>query len=355
MLLGAGVFLMLSTLGFLSVALSLISSDQKNQGPISAAKPNLHLLIPAHNEEKKISATLESIQRELTGFSSPLKITVGLDNCTDQTEAIVQSWSQRLPVVGVNFNFASKWKTLKKLLSLASPDADWILFIDAGTILGEGSLSALFLLMQNEGISVLAPSYRVRGGGVVHESFWRVESALKNLENKNGGPMSVHGATVAYRKKVIEAIFSRLSQENEFKNDDVIGPLAARVYFPELQVQYLPSIFVYDQASLEKLDFKTQWTRRKRMVLGNLQWIRWFTTHEESVSFTLKIISLRRILRPFWFCSLLILSVGLFGISHILGVIALIPGFLFPSAALASLYAPYALILGLDQKKSIWR
>ena len=57
---------------------------------------NVIALVPAHNEEEQISATLDSLLAQ----TMPLdKILVILDNCTDSTEQIVAGCSTRFPVV----------------------------------------------------------------------------------------------------------------------------------------------------------------------------------------------------------------------------------------------------------------
>ena len=58
---------------------------------------NVIALVPAHNEEEQISATLDSLLAQTIPLD---KILVILDNCTDSTEQIVAGCSTRFPVVG---------------------------------------------------------------------------------------------------------------------------------------------------------------------------------------------------------------------------------------------------------------
>ncbi|KAB1155707.1 glycosyltransferase family 2 protein [Flavobacterium luteum] len=53
---------------------------------------NLYIIIPAHNEEKFIALTLQSILNQTT---KPQKIVVVNDNSTDNTEAIVKEYSEK--------------------------------------------------------------------------------------------------------------------------------------------------------------------------------------------------------------------------------------------------------------------
>lgn len=57
----------------------------------------ISIVIPAYNEEKRISRTLESY---LTQFSSkPFEILVVLNNCTDNTLGIVQAFQKKNPTI----------------------------------------------------------------------------------------------------------------------------------------------------------------------------------------------------------------------------------------------------------------
>ena len=355
MFLNLGLLLVFSTFGGVSAACGLLAAPARRKTSEGMDQNLLHILIPAHNEEKKIAYTFESIEQEWKRCPFPIKITVGMDSCTDGTAAVVNSWSSRLPITGQNFSYRSKWKNLKALVQGADQSAPWVFLIDAGTVLDEGVFTSLRNQMIDSDVAALAPSYRMEGSSQLHAWFWMFERQLKTWENNLGGPISIHGAAVAYRRDVIQAVYAKLEGEGEFKNDDVILPLASRVFFPDLKIRYLPNTYIHDNADHEKLDFKTQWIRRKRMVLGNLQWLRFAIREEKRMSGKVWVVALRRILRPFWFVSFLILSLGLFFYSPVLAMFLLIPGVLFLPAALASLYAPIAFLRREDQVDSTWR
>jgi len=352
-----GAFASLGVLGFPSV-LGALFARKKNPTSLSSetAIPKVQILIPAHNEKDKIGYTLESLERELKTSGADIKIHVALDRCTDGTDVASAAWQARLPLTISSVDYGSKWRTLAHLLSQSDSSTQWVIFVDAGTIWDAGTLSALMILMKNQDLSVIAPSYRIEGGSRLSQIFWKYESRLKTLENWLGGPISVHGASVAFRRSELVWAFEEL-KGTEFKNDDIILPLAVRILSPEQRSLYLPLSTIHDRASLESHGFSQQLRRRKRMVLGNLQWIRWMLRESRKRPIALNVwcVSLRRILRPFWIWSIVLLGSGLIAGGCSLGWFALVPMAAFPSAACASFYAPVAWILRLDEKSSAWR
>ena len=351
-----GLLLVFVTFGGVSFVcgLAVAPVPRKNEGETDQGL--IHILIPVHNEEKKIGVTLESIEKEWKRNPFPIRITVGMDSCTDLTAKVVDSWFERLPLTGSSGTFGSKWSNLKNLVENADPSSHWVLLLDAGTNIEGGLFSKLREHMTDPDAAVLAPSYRMLGSSPIQHWFWQAERTLKTWENNLGGPISIHGAAVMYRRAVLQDVYYKLKDEGEFKNDDVILPLATRMFFPRMFVRYLPDVFVHDRASLEKLDFKTQMIRRKRMVLGNIQWARFAFKEEKSMNLRLWGVSLRRMFRPFWFDSILIMALGLVWHHPFIALIlVLLPTILFFPAVVASLYAPYAFFKKKDQVNSTWR
>ncbi len=60
------------------------------------ANPQLSVIIPAHNEEKNITQTIESLYQCLSGAEIPFEIVVVNDNSTDSTLEVLQ----RYPLTG---------------------------------------------------------------------------------------------------------------------------------------------------------------------------------------------------------------------------------------------------------------
>ncbi|MDR3607111.1 MAG: glycosyltransferase [Oligoflexia bacterium] len=343
-------------------ALSLILSAAARRPPAvsPADKPQalkISILIPAHNEEKKIGVTLESLASEIPGSGATVEVILALDRCTDATEQAAQAWASKLPLRMISVDYGSKWKTLQRLFRESSQDSAWAVLLDAGTIWEAGFLGNLCRAIRfNPDAGVLGPGYRMHGGSFVTRLFWGYERFVKACENRLGGPISLHGATIAFRRDVLEKIWRELGSEKYpigFQNDDIALPLAARIFFPELRNIYLKNLFVFDRMSHERLSLDARFRRRKRMVLGNLQWTRWFlrvTPRGPLIS----CLALRRMLRPFWVIGLIVFAAGV-SLESRIGLVFLAPILIFPSAAIASAYAPIAWLGRFDEKPAKWR
>ena len=315
---------------------------------------NVSILIPAHNEETKIETTLNALFNTISDFQVSPRIFIALDSCTDQTETKIEPWKQKLSIETLTVHHQSKWQTLQTLVQRA--ESDWIIFLDAGISFHPLFIQKLQVLMLDERLMAIAPPYQIKGASLVQRLFWFFEKSLKKMENHCGGPISLHGAAIAYRRQTLLRVFEKLNSfsKEDFSNDDIIIPLALRTYFPESIIYYLDDAFVFDQAKHEQTNFNTDLNRRIRMVNGNLQWIHWLY-QKNNFRFMMGLISLRRILRPFWSEILLILITG---VALTVGSIALLlslPLFVFRGAALASLMAPILLLRNKFRYKSAWK
>jgi cellulose synthase/poly-beta-1,6-N-acetylglucosamine synthase-like glycosyltransferase len=351
-LLGAGM------LGIGSVLANFFFGTKHEPDRAPGTEPFLvELLIPAHNEELKIGATLESIAKAIQALPSPsgleVKIQLGLDRCNDGTGANAQAFKSQLEIEEVRFDFGSKWRTMRELFDRRNPLAHWIAFVDAGTVWEPDLLKAALPCLHDPTFSVLAPSYDIKGGSAPARFFWRLERLLKTMENRLGGPISVHGATMFFRAPPLASAYKRLDLEaGDFRNDDIILPLATRLANPSLDSLYLPQAKMHDQADLEAGG--SAWRRRKRMTLGNLQWIRWLA-RQKDVPYAIWIVAMRRIFRLFWAYVFVFFTAGILFAGQPAGLLLLLPLMLAPAAAVASLATPIAGLLGIDRRPSAWR
>jgi len=75
--------------------LVLVGLLRRNDRPESAATPSVSVVIPAHNEEDKLEATLESLSRQR--YPGGLEFVIVNDRSTDATEAIIRRFAERDP------------------------------------------------------------------------------------------------------------------------------------------------------------------------------------------------------------------------------------------------------------------
>ena len=119
-----------------------IARLSSGKGEERAPKPSdlsLDIIIAARNEERQIIQTLESVARESRNlareFPARVRIWVGLDHCTDETEALALEWFKTNRAEGgviKNPDAPGKWNNLEH--SVSKSDADWVALVDVGAV-----------------------------------------------------------------------------------------------------------------------------------------------------------------------------------------------------------------------------
>jgi cellulose synthase/poly-beta-1,6-N-acetylglucosamine synthase-like glycosyltransferase len=305
----------------------------------------LDILIPAHNEAQVLPGTIESVNRAIFAFRKVhpafrSRILVGADACTDAT---VEN-ARRLGVDVLEFpENHSKWKTLGDLLRAESAKRSaWVALVDAGAVWPEDLLLRLEATHSNREASVgLAPAYEPRAGGRAESSHWRAERFLKTLECDFGnGPVSVHGASVLYRRDALLSAYERLERVSRgapWLNDDVAIPLALRIDCPGARIEYVSGAVVGD-VGVKANAVHSEARRRRRLARGNAQWIRALLLTTLRADPGSAITALRRVFRWLWAWWAAALAVGaLAGVGTPFSVIAALALLAY---GLATLWAP---------------
>ncbi len=310
LLLLIGLIGSLGMLGFLNLFLSSSKNERKKEsGKISFS--GLEILIPVHNDSMKMRRTIESIQSELEKsrlLKSKSRIVVGLDHCTDSSREIAQS-------LGVTIKDShkgpGKWRNLMSLIK--SSTSEWLMLVDAGTEL----MPEFFTHLEPEiksNYAAVAPGYRLKHENksffslsTLKSLFWIFEKRLKNIENSNGGPVSVHGACCIYRREDLLQALEVLDSSSSYLNDDVVIPLLVRAFSRRSKIKYMgDSLFVFDSS----IDSVNAEQRKKRILAGNLQWIVELYPMLWKKNRLIAILALRRVFRVFWAWWLVSLVIG---------------------------------------------
>ena len=265
----------------------------------------LTIIIPAHNEERSIEATLSTIKAAIQNrgeaFAGGVKIIVGADGCTDKTVSLATANGA---IVYENRISKGKWSTLVDLIK-SSSSSEWIALVDAGILWPENLLSVAHETAADKSVVGIAPSYANPSAGQIESALWSIERHFKNIETKSGGPVSVHGATVLYRTKELLHAIESVSGQKWF-NDDVVLPLVLRAQNPHLTIRYLSGLQVVDQTEAPDttVTLKTgkprELGRRRRMVIGNIQWIRQLLTQTFLTNPIAALVAMRRVFRLLW-------------------------------------------------------
>ena len=294
MLYFATFFILLSSIGFLGMTFlpiilsGLLYQMRKKKYPtlLTSEDCKIEILIPVHNQPEALEATLLN----LSNFNIPFNISVGLNACNDSTAIIAQKYKCNL----ITKTEPGKWGMLKDLILRAN--GDWLLLLDAGTLLPPDFFLKLKLHQVESHIMGIAPRYYPHRLGILQKVIWIFESLHKKLENIAGGPMSVHGACIIYQKmKLIEVVKSL--GENTWLNDDIVLPLWMRFLNPDDKIIYRFDVCIDD------FDVHTAPPsphRRKRLVQGNLDWISTLLPIIYKKDVPLFILSSRRVFRVLW-------------------------------------------------------
>ena len=280
---------------------------KKSNGALGSNHLHLEVLIPAYNEADTIAATLASVfkarEKLLAADSAAqIKITVALDGSKDDTGKIVKGFISTHPELSLldrGFNLG-KWKTLEEL-SLKS-QAPWSALVDAGTVWPEHLLIEISKLAAHadDGTIGFAPGYHQDAAGKLERLVWWLERTLKGLENLAGGPVSLHGATMILKTSALKNTFKKLG-DRSWLNDDVVLGISLRA---EGRIQYLSSRVSVSDCGIR--EGTSEINRRRRLMNGNVEWIRELFPNVILHSPVVGVIALRRIFRFFWAYNLVI-------------------------------------------------
>jgi poly-beta-1,6-N-acetyl-D-glucosamine synthase len=172
-------------------------------------RPRIHILIPAHDEEASISATLESVAAQNLPADDILVIA---DNCTDNT-ALVAAQHGATVMVTEN-NTGKKAGALNQALAQVLPgmdDSDMILVLDADSAISPQFIAiASAELAKPEVGAVGGVFYGKRGNGLIG-ALQRAEYVryARQVARNGGRAYVLTGTATAFTAKVFREIAAR--------------------------------------------------------------------------------------------------------------------------------------------------
>lgn len=171
--------------------------------------PRIHVLIPAHNEEASIAATLESVAAQHLRADDVLVIA---DNCTDNTALVAAENGAK--VLATKNNTGKKAGALNQALSQILPgmdDSDVILVLDADSAISPQFLAmASVELAKPEVGAVGGVFYGKRGNGLIG-ALQRAEYVryARQVARNGGRAYVLTGTATAFTAKVLREIAAR--------------------------------------------------------------------------------------------------------------------------------------------------
>ncbi len=214
---------------------------QRNRSRVlldDGALPSLSLIITVHNEERLIGEKLDN-SLEVDYPKDRLEIIVASDCSTDNTEAIVASYSDR----GVRLVRADerKGKEYAQWCAIEQSKGDIIVFSDAATQIPTEALRIMASEFQDPRVGAVSSEDRFisRDGKLVGEgAYVKYEMWLRSLESDRGGLVGLSGSFFGARREACQNWdFLTCSDFNVARNCARRGLIA--VNCPEMVGYYL--------------------------------------------------------------------------------------------------------------------
>ncbi|WP_308936870.1 glycosyltransferase family 2 protein [Dietzia massiliensis] len=165
------------------------------------------VLIPAHNEEDRIAATLTSLQ---TQSDPPERIIVVADNCTDATPELARAAG--VEVFETKDNVHKKGGALNQALAELLPELgenDCVMVMDADTVLDQGYLTAARRRFTDDRalMAVGGLFYGVDGAGLLGQ-FQRNEYTRysRDTRRRRGRVFALTGTASVFRSRALRTV-----------------------------------------------------------------------------------------------------------------------------------------------------
>jgi cellulose synthase/poly-beta-1,6-N-acetylglucosamine synthase-like glycosyltransferase len=234
--------------------------------------PFLTILMAARNEEKVLVQKLQSIFH--TDYpQSRIRILVGSDQSTDQTNLILEKWASHYPKQIIPFYFnerTGKTGILNQLCAywrkhFATEGGYWI-FTDANVFFSSTLLSALAAAMKNRevgvaGARILNPKVSEKGIATSEKFYLNWDNMIKQAESDLWGYMlAPPGGCFAYRPEIFDPIPPQC-----LADDFYLGMLALE--------KGRKAVFVSHATCTEDVshDPSVEFKRKERIARGNIQ------------------------------------------------------------------------------------
>lgn len=270
------VWLILFILGFLIIYPYIIypcillffpKMDRANStiSPVTSVS----LFIAAYNEEKVIAQKLEN-SLELDWTNLEFEIVVGSDGSTDKTNEIVEKYASINPEIRLlKMELQSgKVNVLNKGIPLCKGEI--ILLSDANAMYNKECVQKIIPHFMDSNVGCVAGEKRmVRRGEEISQNegvYWKLESKIKQLEDKVSTVIGADGACYAIRKNLFEQL-PRNTAVDDFLNSMWIVQKGYRI-------AYEPDAYSCEDAGTT---LQQELKRKTRIASGNFYNLRFLT------------------------------------------------------------------------------
>jgi cellulose synthase/poly-beta-1,6-N-acetylglucosamine synthase-like glycosyltransferase len=246
------------------------SKEKKRIDEMQFDYPRVSVLIPAHNEEKVISYTIEAMQKLEYPYDK-LDILIINDGSSDATAEIVQKNAEkdsRLRLYNIPKGEGGKGKSRALNLGLKQTDAEFIAVYDADNTPHPSALKYLMAqLLQDEKLGAVLGKFRTIN------KYRNLLTRFINIETLSFQSMLQAGRWKLFKVSTLPGtnfVIRRhlLDKLNGWDEDAITedSELSIRVYMEGFRIKFIPYSVTYEQ---EPESWKVWIKQRTRWVRGN--------------------------------------------------------------------------------------
>jgi len=222
--------------------------------------PNVSILIPAHNEEKTIAKTINSVLN-LNYPKDKLQIIVINDSSTDHTEKVVKKFKD-VKLIYNKHRGVGKASALNQGLKCVTNE--YIAVVDADSEIDKESLRKLTTYFDDEKVGAVISSIKIKNINNTYHHIQRIEyilaTFLRKLMSKIDTLHITPGVLSVYRTKLIKK-FNGFDENNITEDLEIALRLRANNYSVKMS---------YDSITYTNVPstFKELWDQRIRWFRG---------------------------------------------------------------------------------------
>lgn len=251
------------------LTLSIIAIFNKNpkcRKPNQDFSSNISIIIAAHNEELVLADKLSSIINGEYPLDK-IEILIGSDNSTDNTNAILQEWSEKYPIIKPYFFTERQGKIaiLNKLIPKATNEI--LILTDANIIFIPQTIRELVIYFSNPKIGfvdsrIINKNDSIDGITLPEQQYITLESRIKRYEGCIWGKaMGSFGGCYAMRKELFVTI-----PEDRLIMDDMY--ICMNILKNKYWGIYASDAIVYEKTTTA---IETEYKRKIRISAGAIQ------------------------------------------------------------------------------------
>ncbi len=136
--------------------------------------PEISIIIPAYNEQRRLPATLEAVHAYLTARGTPFEILVVDDGSTDATAAEAEDFCRSHPEARLLRNPGNRGKGYSVRHGMLEARGEWALFTDADLSAPIAELEKLFEAVRREDAAIAIGSRALDRSLIgIHQPWWR--------------------------------------------------------------------------------------------------------------------------------------------------------------------------------------